>query len=301
MHDHVRFSLAFHGGTADEHAVDLYDVSQALIGFQRSLALTVHLVLNGQIITQSPSLKGANIYALPPEPGSWGIRSLVVIGSVATGLYHLASLQNNSPLGHLVFSLYDYVVSESIGVHVDFNKSMGQLYEQAQRTNPKLKPVTETQADSLIEKCDTAIREMHRPISMSKTAESATITCALGSNQEPLHSSLTLDTYDFIHETRLADVPEVVEGRISSYNANTFKGRVYVPKFGRPISFELSPKARTQAAVRLITSSLHLNATGQRFSPGSVLYATVLQNTSKTGHLKRLTVLHVGNVPPSDA
>ncbi len=96
-------------------------------------------------------------------------------------------------------------------------------------------------------------------------------------------------------------MPEVVKGRISSYNANTFKGRVYVPKFGRPISFELSPNARTKHAVRLITSSLHLNAIGQRFSPESALYATVLQNTSKTGHLKRLTVLHVSNEPPSDA
>jgi hypothetical protein len=299
MHDHVRFSLAFHGGTAEEHAVDLYDVSQALIGFQRSLALTVHLVLNGQIITQSPSLKGAKIYALRAEPGSWGIRSLVVMGSIATGLYHLGSLQNNSPLGHLVFSLYDYVVSESIGVHVDFNKSIGQLYEQAHRTNPKLNPVTQTQADSLIEKCDTAIREMHRPIFMSKTAESASITCGIGRHEEPLHTSLTLETYDFIHETHQADVPEVVQGRISSYNANTFKGRIYVPKFGRPISFELSPKARTKLAVRLITSSLHLNAIGQRVALGSVVSATVLRNTSKTGNLKRLTVLQVAEQPLS--
>jgi hypothetical protein len=186
MHDHVRFSLSFDGAEAAEHAVDLYDVSQALVGFQRSLALTVHLVINGAIITQSPSLRGARIYALPPEPGSWGIKSLVVIGSVATGLYQLGSLPNNSPLGHLVFSLYDYVISESLGVHVDFNKSIGQLYEQAKKTNPKLKPVTETQADSLIEKCDAAIREMHRPISMTKTAESAVITCALGSEEVPL-------------------------------------------------------------------------------------------------------------------
>ena len=36
----ISFSLKYSGGEADDHHIDLYDVSQALIGFQRSLALT---------------------------------------------------------------------------------------------------------------------------------------------------------------------------------------------------------------------------------------------------------------------
>ena len=85
MSDQIQFSFSFEGGAADDHILDLYDVSQALLGFQRSLALTTHLLLNGQIITQTPFLKGAKIYALPPEPGSWQLKALIVLG--ATGLY----------------------------------------------------------------------------------------------------------------------------------------------------------------------------------------------------------------------
>jgi hypothetical protein len=212
-------------------------------------------------------------------------------------LYNLATLENNSPLGHIVYSLYDYVISESLGVHVDYNKSLGQLYEDAKKKNPQLKVVTQSQADSLIEKCETAVREMHRPIYMSNTAEAAVVTCNLGRREVPLHTTLNLDTYDFIHETNVGEVPEIVEGRISSYNANTFKGRIYVPQFGRPVSFELAPKIRTKKTARIVTTSLHHNATGQSHLPNSRVHAMVLRNTSKTGHLKRLTILEVSNAP----
>lgn len=293
MAEQIQFRFSFDGNDADNHILDLYDVSQALLGFQRSLALTTHLVLNGQIITQTPFLKGAKIYALPPETGSWQLKALIVLG--ATGLYNLGTAQSNSPLGHIMYSLYDYVVSESLGVHVDYNKSLGKLYEEAQEKKLKLKPVTQSQADSLIEKCETAIREMHRPIYMSQTAESADITCNVDHSERPLHTTLTLETYDFIHETRQSEAPESIFGRISSYNINTFKGRIYVPQFGRPISFELAPKARTKKAINIITSSPHQNASGQRDSTGSLVHATILRNTSKTGHLKRLTVLSIGD------
>jgi hypothetical protein len=299
MPDQIQFSFSFTGSSADDHVLDLYDVSQALLGFQRSLALTTHLVLNGQIITQTPFLKGAKIYALPPEAGSWQLKALIVVG--ATGLYNLGTAQSNSPLGHIMYSLYDYVVSESLGVHVDYNKSLGKLYEEAQEKKVKVKPVTQNQADSLIEKCETAIREMHRPIYMSQTAEAAGITCKLDKQEQPLHTSLTLETFNFIHETRQSETPEIVVGRISSYNINTFKGRIYVAKLGRPISFELAPKARTKKAVGIITNSLHQNASNQREVAGSLVHAVVLRNTSKTGHLKRLTVLSIGDATPEGA
>ena len=67
MKSDVHFTFSFTGNESDKHVIDFYDVSQALIGFQRSIALTTHLVLNDEIITQSPFLKGAKIYAFPPE------------------------------------------------------------------------------------------------------------------------------------------------------------------------------------------------------------------------------------------
>lgn len=294
MNGAVSFTLSYAGSDSDSHIIDLYDVSQALIGFQRSLALTAHLVLNDEIITQAPSLKGARIVAMPAEPGSWKLTAWVLAG--ATGIYNLGAAQSNSPIGHLMFSLYDYVIMESLGVHVDYNKSLGQLYEQAQKEKIKLPVVREAQVDSLLEKTERAIVEMHRPIFKTKSAISASITAKVNGEERPLGSSLDLNTYDFIHETHTLEIPNVLEGRVSSYNSNTFKGRIYVAKYGRPVAFELSLPARSRRAVRLITASLSHNALKQYEEPGSTIHCVAFENTSRSGRLKSLTITKISDV-----
>ncbi len=100
MPQQIQFTLSYTGKNADENEIDLYDISQALIGFQRSLALTTHLILNGEIITQAPSLKNAKIFSTPPEEGSWKI--VAGIGIMTGGLYNLV-IWNRRTLHNLIF------------------------------------------------------------------------------------------------------------------------------------------------------------------------------------------------------
>lgn len=294
--DLLRVTLSFEGALADKHRVDMYDVSQALIGFQRSLALTTHLVLNQEIITQAPALKGAEIHALPPHEGSWKFNAIIVL----SGAYAVTTLDNTSPLGHLVFSLYDYVVSESLGVHVDLNKSLGQLYEEAQRDRQELPEIKQHQADSLIEKCSTAIHEMHRPIFKSRTAEWAHLNATIGGAGIPLRTPLNLDTWAYIHETRTSEAPKLFVGNVSSYNSNTFKGRIYVEEFGRPVTFELSKDLRDQRVVELVTTSLQVNALRMYREGEGVLYFAAFLRTSRSGRLKGLLIVKLDDKPLRD-
>src|SRR5947209_10986118 len=114
----IQFELQYAGREADHNALDFYDAAEALTGFQRSVALTTHLVLNGEIITQAPAMKGATIYALPPQEGSWRFAAVILAGT-ATGIYQLGTAPKDTPLRHLVRSAYDYAVSQSLGIHVD--------------------------------------------------------------------------------------------------------------------------------------------------------------------------------------
>src|SRR2546428_7773280 len=111
----IEITLSFSGSRADQNEINFYDVSQALIGFERSLALTTHLILNGKIITQAPALKGAEIIAFPPTEGSWKLSAAVLVA--ATGAYHLGTAPKDTPIGHLIRSGYDYVISEALGFH----------------------------------------------------------------------------------------------------------------------------------------------------------------------------------------
>lgn len=301
----VTFNLSYEGNSAEEHEIDLYDVAQALMGFQRSIALTTHLVLNNKVITKAPYLKGAKIYALPPEEGSWTIKAGILIsaGFLAT------TAQKDTPLGNIIHSAYDYVISESLGFHVDYEKSLGLQYEEITKTqtdNDKGKkqekniPIIEQyQFDSVIEKCTTAVAEMHRPIIKTKTAESAEIISNIYGEELEFSPVFSQETYEYMHEHYIEENAVLIEGRISSYNSNTFKGRVYVPNEGRPVSFELSKNCRNDEAVKLIVASLSENAVSNHKAEWSVVYCIVVRTLSRSGHLKSYNVLSIHHTQPN--
>jgi hypothetical protein len=287
----VNITLSYTGHLADNHEVDLYDVSQALIGFQRSLALTTHLVLNDEIITQAPSLKGAQILALPSEEGSWKLTAAII--AAGTMAYQLGTAPHDTPIGHLVSSAYDYVISESLGFHVDYKKTLGQQYEELKKskTEPPIRPLTQSRFDSLVEKCEVAVREMHRPISKSRTATEARLMARFESSHELIGQPLNLESYEYISFTeRSSDIGQY-NGMISSYNMNTFKGRIYVEAEGRPIPFELGDSARGVPSVRKVTNSLSANA--QKNEHGAVITFDAFRNTSKSGRLKSFLITQI--------
>lgn len=288
----IEFDLSFGGGRTARHQIDFYDVSQALLGFQRSLALTTHLVFNGEIITQSPSLKGAKIYAYPPEAGSWKMTAVILAGA-----YAATTAPVDTPLGHVIHSAYDYVISESLGVHIDYEKSLGQLYENSYNKKDKLPKVEQHQLDSLVEKCSTAITEIHRPIIKNESATTATIVSRMAGSARNVGGEFNIDTYDYIQEEFESEDPEIIQGRVSSYNNNTFKGRLYVASEGRPIAFELADNCRTDYVVQVVVASLSVNAVKDFNSEWSLISCRVLKNTSRSGHLKRYTIFQVSSTP----
>jgi hypothetical protein len=289
----MKISLQYTGGIADDSEIDFYDVATALVGFQRSLALTTHLVVNGEIITQAPALKNATILAMPPEPGSWKTTA-VVVGALATGAYNLGTAKQDTPLGHLVFSLYDFVISRSLGVHVDYQESLGRALEEQARESGGSSKITESKADSLIEKCAPAITDMHRPIVKSETAEEASIVRLVGARKEPIQTPLDAGTYDYISFSAISDESEELVGRVTSYNTNTFKGRVFVKQFGHPVGFELAEEARKVSRVRIIAASLQASAVKQ--SELGEIRLRALRITSRKGRVKGLLVLSVERV-----
>jgi hypothetical protein len=256
------------------------------------LALTTHLVLNGEIITQAPSLKGAQVLAQPPDAGSWKITAVIM-----TGLWTIGTAPKDSPVGNLVSSVYDYVISESLGFHVDYGKTLGQQIEEHKAKGVTVPKIEQHKLDSLIEKCTSAITDIHRPIIKTRTASEAIITSRTDNEDVRVGQTLNADTYEYIHEVFSDDVPVVISGRVSSYNNNTFKGRIYVAAEGRPIAFELSEGSRSTTTVRLVVASLSQNAVKNHGNDWSVVHCLVQRNISRSGHLKSYTILQVSHDP----
>lgn len=283
----IDVTLSFEGGLADNHSIDLYDAARALLGFQRSLALTTHLVLHGDIITQAPALQGAKIITTAPEEGSWKVTAAII----AT-LWTAGTASKDTPFGHLLFSPYDYTVKETMGFHVDYDKSLGEQYDDYLRE----KKITKEKVDSLIEKTEGAISDIHRPIVGNETAHSAKMVGYIDkASPVAIGPDFSRATYEYIAHTVKSDNTTEVIGFISSYNSNTFKGRIFCFAEKRPIPFELDEKTRKRKDVNLITSNLRYNAVQKSVALNNgdlsgAVKLTCFRMESSTGRLKALAV-----------
>lgn len=289
----LEITLQYTGRDSEQSEIDLYDVSQALVGFQRSLALTTHLILNNEVITQAPSLKGARIYAHPARRGSWELTALVAITTAA--IYKLGTAPKETPIGHLIRSAYDYVISETLGFHVDYEKTLGQQYEELKSHDLPSEPLSPARLDSLVEKCEVAIREMHRPISKSQTATVGKLIVSSETKPTLIGRPLTIETYEYIAYSERGSESQEIDGRISSYNINTFKGRIFARQEGRPIPFELAEGARDDHSIAAITASLSANAQNRYDEQGEIRFVAY-ENRARSGRLKGYYVVEVSSL-----
>lgn len=284
----LKFGLTYHGGLADSHLLDFYDASQAFSGLHRSLALTTHLIINEEIITQAPSLRGARIYVRPPVQGSFSILAMVGIGAAAA--YKAGTAPPDTPLGHLINSGYDYVVKTALGFHVNYDESLGQSLA---KHNKRL-ALPPSKFDSLAEKIETPLKQIHRPITGGSKATHGVLGPADNSSV-PRIVDLNLETFEYVSSTERSDFPVTLEGVVSSYNVNTFQGRIYVPAQGRPIPFKLSDLAQDNLQKSLIAQSLAKNVVN---GDDALIRITAFKNESKDGRLKGLDVVGVSLATP---
>jgi hypothetical protein len=78
-------------------------------------------------------------------------------------------------------------------------------------------------------------------------------------------------------------------GRVSSYNMNTIKGRIYLNDTFRPIPFTLSDSAKDKHSIRAIVRSLTANALNPK-DPAGEIQIRARSYTSRTGRLKWLLI-----------
>lgn len=278
----IKVGLTYKGGTAASGVLDFHDANQALEGFQRSLALTTHLVVNQEIITQAPALKNARVFVRPPIQGSFSIAAF--IGAGAYAVYQIGTAPKDTPLGHVIYSTYDYVVNLLTGARVNFDESLGETLEKNGKTK-----ITANKIDSLAEKLERPIINMHRPI-IGASKVDVGLLGKIENDSIPEIVQINQRTFEFVNFSKKSDLPKTIEGYVSSFNINTFKGRLFVPEQGRPIPFELNSSSRDKASVSRVGASLMYNTNDD--SRGLIRFLA-FWNYSRDERLKSLSVIEV--------
>nr|WP_159453932.1 hypothetical protein [Ruegeria meonggei] len=255
--------------------------------------MTNHLLINGEVLTQSPSAKGFHQFILPPEEGSWKAGIGIFFGTALT----IGVASKDSALGYLAVSALDYVLQQSLGFEVDFDETFGPQIERAREQQQIPQKIDAERFDSLIEKVEPGLRQCHRPIVFSETATNAQVTWRLPRQAGILDGFFDSETYEYVSQTLRQEDLEDFQGNISSYNVNTFKGRVYIKSMQRTLPFEIAPEARSPSALRAIVGSLYENSSNEHlFSADVVLRG--FRNESVNGRLKSIYAVLIN---PEDA
>lgn len=299
----AEFELSYTGNMADSQKIDFYDITQALWGFERTISLTTNLLINGKVATQSPQVKGFKLLAEVPEAGSWKFKTVMVVG---TSIGALGMAPSDTAFGWLTKSAIDYVVSESLGFNPNFDKTLGVQIENFRREQSVVqidRDLFQERFDSLLEKTESGLRAIHRPIVFSSTADVAQISCRIGTTIRPLKDHFSANTYEYVSKTIRSEDFSKLCGVISSYNSNTFKGRLFLPDENRTVPFELSDNTRVPKAIGRIVSSLRDNATARsrgnnHREPDICLFGA--KNESSSGRLKSLFVVEVRSAAPNN-
>ncbi|GAB5462407.1 DUF7946 domain-containing protein [Hoeflea alexandrii] len=278
----TQIDIAFRGSLAESGYVDAYDLARALAGFQRSLALTTHAVINGEIVVQAPALKNADIVFSPFERGSLLATASVIIG----GIWMLNNAKKDTPIGHLIFSAYDYVIKSATGAELDYDKPIRRILEEGKSNSPgSSEKLTPELLDGVIERTESSIIDMHRPLIKSETSSSIAIR---QSNFPTKEIDLNRETFEYLDQSIERPSIEDFHGSISSYNSASFTGRVYVPDLGRTVPLLLSDLCRSPRVVDKITMNLRANAL--RLNDNIISFrARVIE--SQNGRAKRLIVI----------
>ncbi|QGY40230.1 hypothetical protein GM415_08855 [Pseudodesulfovibrio cashew] len=215
-------SLTYCGGTdATNSYIDLYDLSTALNGFHRSLAITGHYLFNDEIITRAPNAKGVRIITSPPVEGSFGIVATILGVATIIGL-----APRDTPVGHAFGSLYAQIIFKCTGKQLDYSRFLGQdKIDQVEIETSKL--------ESLAQKVETSVKNIHRPI-MTQSALTSNIVV---DEQPPI--TFDSQTLDLTNKLIIDTNPTQFTGRVAGYSANTRSGMIYSWEEKRAIPFEL--------------------------------------------------------------
>lgn len=287
----MEFSLNYYGGMADDHRLDFYDASRAMMGFERTLALTAHLVINDEIITQVTALKGASILMGPMEAGSLKIPAYIVAG--ATSMFALGTLESDNPLGHMIYSAYDAMVHAALGVDLDYDKPLRKHMKKKEAPSRIYLP-SDPRIQSLVEKCEVPLAEMHRPITVSESAHTAEVVQnRQRSPARPAGPPLSQETFDFLKYVEKDVKPSTTAGKVASYNLNSFKGRMFCLREGRLISFVLDESCRSRSNVRKIVGSLQANAVDENDDKAIVNFHVIAERR-RTGSIRSYRILDIG-------
>ncbi|TAM09445.1 MAG: hypothetical protein EPN72_01140 [Nevskiaceae bacterium] len=260
----LKVKFVYEHGTADDNRLDLYDGAKSLEGIARTLTITTHALLNGEIRTRADAANGAEFYIQAPRSGSFIYEATIFFGgAITSGVF------------------YDFL-------KYTLNEAIGRLEDAPLR--PALQDRIEPTIGELPAVLENALLDVHRPL-MQAPEMLLKITRPRGEVLAVFDRETGLNLRP--HNETLDDP---VLGNVTRYNTLSRWGKLYDRSEGRVISFHLSEDLTVHER-SLITWSLHES----NLKRDHWLYFKVVAlKTASQNRTKRYFITRVSQTPLAD-
>ena len=230
--------------TDKSNALNAYDAGLALYGIGRSMSIATHYVTSGRVIKQAPSLDGARVLIMPPQPGSFAFLTLIEIASVASGLALGVA-------GNLLTDLVKFMYRRGAGLTDQPKDSQDSHLQGILRRSPG-------DIDALNDAIDEDMVRIHRPFEGPVNV--------LNIYGGTVHiDTFNHSTYAYTRARDLGKGREEFHGNVASYNGNEDSGRLWLVDEQRTVGFrrDKSLNHLPQEDRQLLSRSLDQYVNGQ--------------------------------------
>lgn len=239
----------------------MYYGADALSGFAEALAITTHAIVNNNVVTQTPAVKGFKLDFKEAHEGSY----VQKINLEFTDAEAIRVINYLRPKGFI--ELLTFHLASPLGLNPRIESDAAKRWHRTSMDD----------SEKLLDRLGGPLKKIHHPVYGQgyKVVLYKNRTTMLGFNE---------NTFDYLTGSTVSERVEVVEAAVSRFNARTFTGRIIEEEDADSISF--SPlKAGLVRPSRVILVNSLKDLTEGRFTKVGLEVRRVLSRDGRTKHL----------------
>ena len=255
------FNIKFDTGVSDFDGLNMYYGADALSGFAEALAITTHAIVNNNVVTQTPAVKGFKLDFKEAHDGSY-------IQKVSLEFTDAEAVRVVNHIGARGFiELLTFHLASPLGLNPRIESAAAKRWHRSSMDD----------SEKLLDRLEGPLKRIHHPVYGQgyKVTLYKSRTTMLPFNEA---------TFDYLTGSTVSEQVETIEAAVSRFNARTFTGRIIEEEDSDSISF--SPlKAGLVRPSRVILVNSLKDLTEGRFTKVGLEVRRVLSRDGRTKHL----------------
>ncbi|WP_278941466.1 hypothetical protein [Pseudomonas helleri] len=255
------FNVKFDTGESNFDGLNMYYGADALSGFAEAISITTHAIVNNNVVTQTPAVKGFKLDFKEAHTGSY-IQKVCLEFTDAEAVRVVNHLR---PKGFI--ELLNFHLAAPLGLNPKIVSDAAIRWHRSSMDD----------SEKLLDRLVGPLKKIHHPV------YGQGYKVVLYKDRTPM-LGFNANTFDYLTGSTINDRVEVVEAAVSRFNARTFTGRIIEAEDADSISFAPLKAGLVRPSRVILVNSLK-DLTEGKFTKVGLEVRRVLSRDGRTKHL----------------